>query len=66
VSGVLLGGNDALESDPNIAVSDPYGEGWIAEMEASDWDGESSELASGSAAVTAYQEKLDADGFSCE
>ena len=33
VTGVLLRGNDKLASDPNLAVSDPYGEGWIAELQ---------------------------------
>ncbi len=40
VSGVLVRGNERLESDPNLAVADPYGEGWIAELEATTWDAE--------------------------
>ena len=31
-SGVLLRGNPAVEADPELAMRDPYGEGWIAEM----------------------------------
>ncbi|MBC8331665.1 MAG: glycine cleavage system protein H [Anaerolineae bacterium] len=65
VTGVLLRGNDKLSSDPNLAVSDPYGEGWIAELQPADWDGEKDSLATGLDGLAAYQTKLDADGVSC-
>jgi glycine cleavage system H protein len=66
ITGVLLHGNEKLAGDPNIAVNDPYGEGWIAEMQASDWEGEKGSLATGAEGLAAYQAKLEADGVSCE
>jgi glycine cleavage system H protein len=65
VTGILLRANEKLASDPNLAVSDPYGEGWVAEMQASDWDGEKGNLATGVAGVAAYQAKLEADNITC-
>jgi glycine cleavage system H protein len=66
ISGTLLRGNEKLESDPNLAISDPYGEGWIAEMQPSAWDSEKNGLATGSSGVAAYQAKLEAEGITCE
>jgi glycine cleavage system H protein len=65
VAGVLQRANEALAADPNIAVRDPYGEGWIAELKASNWDGEKSSLATGPAGVEKYQLKLESEGISC-
>jgi glycine cleavage system H protein len=65
VTGVLLRANDKLAADPNLAITDPYGEGWIAEMRPADWDAEKAGLASGAAGLAAYQAKLEADGVSC-
>lgn len=65
VTGVLLRSNEKLVADPNIAVSDPYGEGWVAEMQASNWDGEKGSLATGADGVAKYQTKLEADDISC-
>lgn len=65
ISGVLVRANDKLVADPNIAVSDPYGEGWVAEMQATDWDGEKGTLVTGAEGVAAYQAKLEADNISC-
>lgn len=65
ISGVLLRANEKLAADPNLAVSDPYGEGWVAEMQATDWDGEKGSLVSGAEGVAAYQAKLEAENISC-
>lgn len=65
VSGVLLRANDKLTDNPNLAVSDPYGEGWVAELQASDWDGEKGNLVTGTAGVAAYQAKLEAENITC-
>ncbi len=65
VTGVLLRSNEKLAADPNIAVSDPYGEGWVAEMQASNWDGEKGSLATGADGVAKYQAKLEAENISC-
>ena len=66
VSGILLRGNDKLVSNPNLAIEDPYGEGWIAEMQPNDWEGEKGSLATGADGIAAYQAKLDTDGVSCD
>jgi glycine cleavage system H protein len=66
ISGTLIRANDKLAADPNIAVGDPYGEGWIAELKASAWDAEKGSLATGADGVAAYQAKLEADNISCE
>jgi glycine cleavage system H protein len=65
VTGILLRANEKLASDPNLAVSDPYGEGWVAEIQAADWDGEKGSLATGAAGVAAYQAKLEAANITC-
>jgi glycine cleavage system H protein len=66
ISGTLLRGNDKLESDPNLAVSDPYGEGWIAELQPGAWETEKDGLVTGADGVAKYQAKLEGDGISCE
>ena len=65
ISGVLVRANDKLTADPNLAISDPYGEGWIAEMQASGWDSEKSGLVTGTEGLAAYQAKLEAENISC-
>lgn len=65
VTGVLLRANEKLANDPNLAIADPYGEGWIAEIQASNWDGEKGSLASGAAGVATYQAKLEAENITC-
>jgi glycine cleavage system H protein len=66
ITGTLLQGNDKLAADPNLAINDPYGEGWIAEMQPTDWEGEKGTLATGAEGLAAYQTKLEADGVSCD
>ncbi len=65
VSGVLVRGNDKVAADPNLPITDPYGEGWIAEIRPSAWDAEKGTLATGADGVAAYQKKLEADNVSC-
>ena len=65
VSGVLVRANEKLAADPNIVIADPYGEGWIAEMKATNWDGEKGHLVTGADGLAAYQAKLEADGVTC-
>jgi glycine cleavage system H protein len=64
VTGVLVRGNDAIASDPSLAISDPYGEGWVAELEVGTWD--DSGLVTGAEGVDAYRAFLEAEGVSCE
>lgn len=65
VTGVLLRANEKLATDPNLAVSDPYGEGWVAELQSSNWDGEKGTLATGPDGIASYKAKLVADNISC-
>jgi glycine cleavage system H protein len=65
ITGILLRVNEKLNTDPNLAVSDPYGEGWVAELKASNWEGEKGTLATGVEGVAKYQAKLEADNISC-
>ncbi len=65
VTGVLLRANEKLVNDPNLAISDPYGEGWIAEIQANAWDAEKGVLVTGAEGVAAYQKKMEADNISC-
>jgi len=65
VTAVLVKANEKLADDPNIAVADPYGEGWIAEMKPSNWDGEKGSLVTGADGIAKYQAKLEADNISC-
>ena len=66
VSGILERANEKIAADPNVAVADPYGEGWIAEMKATNWDGEKGLLVTGSDGLAKYQAKLEAEGISCQ
>lgn len=66
VTGTLVKVNEKLDADPNLAISDPYGEGWIAELEASAWDQEKSELVTGAEGLETYKAKLEAENISCE
>ena len=36
VAGTVLARNDALEAQPELLNSDPYGEGWVVEIEVGD------------------------------
>jgi glycine cleavage system H protein len=65
VTGTLLRGNEKLESDPNLTIQDPYGEGWIAEIQADSWDREKASLATGPEGIAQYQAKMEADNISC-
>lgn len=66
VTGVLVRGNEKLADDPNLTISDPYDEGWIAEIEASDWDTEKGSLLTGTEGIATYEDQLEAAGVSCE
>jgi len=66
ITGILEKANDKLADDPNIAVSDPYGEGWIADLKPSNWESEKEALVFGEEGLAKYKAKLDADGISCK
>ncbi|HEC21858.1 MAG TPA: glycine cleavage system protein H [Chloroflexi bacterium] len=66
VKGVLVAVNEALKDNPNLLVNDPYGEGWVAEMDVPDWETQKDELLTGQAALDAYEAFMEKEGFSCE
>jgi glycine cleavage system H protein len=65
VTGVLERANDKLAGDPNLVIRDPYGEGWIVEMKASQWEAEKAGLLTGAAGLAQYLAKLEAENISC-
>jgi glycine cleavage system H protein len=38
LSGVIKTVNPRLEDEPELANQDPYGEGWLVQLEATDWE----------------------------
>lgn len=56
VSGTVSARNEALDSTPELVNSDPYGEGWMIEVELSD-DGELDDLLD----AAAYAEEIEQD-----
>ncbi len=44
VSGTIAEVNPAMEEAPEAINQDPYGEGWLALIEASDWEADRSKL----------------------
>jgi glycine cleavage system H protein len=44
VSGKVVRVNPSLETTPEIINQDPYGEGWLCEVELSDWQADRSRL----------------------
>jgi glycine cleavage system H protein len=46
ISGVVAAVNEKLEMEAEIINLDPYGEGWVAVVEAGDWPGERAGLLS--------------------
>jgi glycine cleavage system H protein len=66
VPGVLLRGNEAVLTAPALALRDPYGEGWIAEMQVAEWQTAATDLLTGQPALDAYQALLDEEGIRCD
>ncbi len=64
VSGEIIAVNEALDGYPGLINDDPYGEGWMVRMQPSDWEDEVHTLLSGEAALTAFEAKMEAEGFS--
>jgi glycine cleavage system H protein len=63
IAGEVLEINDAVSSKPSLINDDPYGEGWLVKIKADDWAGDSAGLVSGGDAASAFESKMDADGF---
>jgi len=63
VTGEVVNTNDAVAAKPGLINEDPYGEGWLVKMQPEDWDGESADLKTGADALSAFEAKMEADGF---
>lgn len=63
VSGEIVAVNDALAGKPATINSDPYGTGWMVKLKPSNWDGEAGALVTGAAAASAFEAKMNAEGF---
>lgn len=63
VTGEVVSTNDAVAGNPGLINSDPYGEGWLVKLKPADWDGESGALKTGGDALSAFESKMEADGF---
>jgi len=50
LSGKVMQVNAALEERPELIWQDPYGQGWLLDLQASDWGGEQAALVSAEAA----------------
>jgi glycine cleavage system H protein len=66
LTGEIVDVNPLLADDPGVINRDPYGEGWFARVQPSDWETESAELVTGPDAVARYTSFLEAEGISCE
>lgn len=58
VSGRITKINLLLEATPEIIQRDPYGQGWLAELQATDWAADSEQLVHGPALANAMQSRL--------
>lgn len=65
LNGEIVAVNEKLASDPGLANSDPYGEGWIVKLKASLWSVQHAALHTGSHAVEEYRALLEREGISC-
>jgi len=63
VAGDIVAINDAVAGKPGLINEDPYGEGWLVKIQPSDWAGDAGDLVTGGAAASAFESKMDADGF---
>ena len=63
IAGEVVSINDAVAGKPGLINADPYGEGWLVKIQPSDWDGESSGLVTGGDVATAFEAKMESDGF---
>ncbi|MGA9532200.1 MAG: hypothetical protein WBR18_05740 [Anaerolineales bacterium] len=66
VTGTLVAINEDVAGDPTLVSEDPYGAGWIAEIEPADWGADKASLASGPEGIKEYQAKIEADGVNCD
>ncbi len=66
ITGEILEVNEAAKAKPSLINEDPYGQGWFVRVKPADWSGESTALVTGDAAITAYQQFMEAQNLSFE
>lgn len=59
----MIAVNEQMISNPGLGNSDPYGEGWLVEINPEDWDAVKPTLTPSSAVSAPYEAKMAADGF---
>ena len=59
LSGEVLAVNEALEDDPTLINTDPYGDGWIMRLRPSDLEGEKAALVTGPAVAEWLKKEID-------
>ncbi len=64
ITGEIVEINETAKAKPSLINEDPYGQGWFVRLKPADWAGESAALVTGSAAVTAYQQFMEAQNLS--
>ena len=63
VSGEVVEVNLDLDAQPGLSNVDPYGKGWMVRMRPADWGEEVKTLLTGDPARTAFEAKMEAEGF---
>ena len=64
ITGTIVARNEGVLADPRLINEDPYGAGWLLEIEPSMWSADAAEMLSGDAIApwaNAEIEKLDAE-----
>lgn len=62
-SGTVVANNERLLRQPDLITQDCYGEGWMIRLRADDWAVERSQFLSGEAALSAFMQQMELDGF---
>jgi glycine cleavage system H protein len=63
VGGGIIAINPEVSANPGLINEDPYGAGWLVRIMAFDWVGDSTFLLTGAAALDAFAEKMEYEGF---
>ena len=59
ITGAIVENNPALELTPEVVNQDPYGEGWMAVIEAVDWEAERAQLLDAPAYLAVMQSQAE-------
>jgi len=57
--------NETVVKNPKLLNEDPYGEGWFAKIEPTDWEADKEGLVTGAQAVADYDAFLKEEGIDC-